>query len=179
MIKTYVAGTLDALQAKPGRKIRFIHRQHEASTDLILHKMRPLIEHPDVDFVFSFKYAEAHVYSATRQHKPESFIPTIRGGEVKTIWTLRNDDIYLLRWGSPDFVREFIKGIPADVTQGCYYGHDGHISAREFTQLDPESPRQLEIQKHWLEWMLWGRFAYDPDYSNERIIPCSKHATRR
>lgn len=168
MVKTYVAGTLDALKAQPGRKFRFIHRQHEASTDMILRKMDMLIRHPDVNFVFSFKYADAHVYSATQQYKAESFIPEIRG-KVKTLWTLRNDDVYLFRWGAPDFVRAFIKGIPMDVTEGCYYGHDGFISGREFTQRDAGSPRPLEISKHWMQWMLWGRLAYDPDYSNARI----------
>ena len=169
MVNTYVAGTLDALQVQPGRKFRFIHRQHEASTDMILQKMGTLINHPDIDFIFSFKYADAHVYSATKQNKPESFIPTIRD-KVKTVWTMRNDDIYLFRWGAPDFVREFVKNIPIDVTQGYYYGHDGFINGREFTQLDMDSPRQIEMDKHWLQWMLWGRLGYDPNYSNERIV---------
>jgi hypothetical protein len=168
VVKTYVAGTLDALKEKPGRKIRFIHRMQMADADEILAKMEPLIKHPDVDFIFSYKYAKAHVYSATRQPFHEDFVPIIRG-KVKTIWTLRNDDIYLFRWGSPDFVREFVKNIPTDVSQGYYYGHDGFINGREFTQLDPKSPRQLEVQKHWFQWMLWGRFAYDPGYSNDRI----------
>ena len=171
--KTYVAGTLDAIETQPDRKFRFIHRQHEASTDMILQKMAPLIDHPNIDFIFSFKYAEAHVYSATKQYKQESFVPTIRG-KVQTVWTMRNDDAYLFRWGAPDFVREFVKNIPADVTQGYYYGHDGFINGREFTQLLKESPRQLEIQKHWLQWMLWGRLAYEPDYSNERIASLLK-----
>ncbi|MFC1760713.1 carbohydrate-binding family 6 protein [Planctomycetota bacterium] len=168
MVKTYAAGTLDALKSQPGRKIRFIHRQHMTGADMVLAKMRALIEHPDVDFIFSFKYAKAHVYSATRQPYHEDFVPTIRG-KVKTIWTLRNDDIYLFRWAAPDFVREFVKNIPQDVSQGYYYGYDGFTNGREFTQLDAESPRQLEVRKHWLQWMLWGRFAYNPDYSNDRI----------
>lgn len=168
MVKTYAAGTLDALKEQPGREIRFIHRQHQTGADMVLEKMKPLIDHPDVDFIFSFKYAKAHVYSATRQPYHEEFVPTIRG-KVKTIWTLRNDDVYLFRWAAPDFVREFVKNIPYDVSQGYYYGHDGFIMGREFTQRDPESPRQIEVVKHWLQYMLWGRFAYNPDYSNERI----------
>ncbi len=167
--KTYAAGTLDALKEQPERKIRFIHRQHQTGADMVLEEMKPLIDHPNVDFIFSFKYAKAHVYSATRQPYHERFVPSIRG-KVKTIWTLRNDDIYLFRWAAPDFVREFVKNIPYDISQGYYYGHDGFIMGREFTQLDHESPRQLEVVKHWLQYMLWGRFAYNPDYSNERII---------
>ncbi|MFC1761096.1 carbohydrate-binding family 6 protein [Planctomycetota bacterium] len=170
VIKTYVAGTLDALRLQPDRKIRFIHRQHQAGVGMILDKMKPLMDHPNVDFIFSFKYAKAHVYSATRQPYHEAFVPAITEKKVKTIWTLRNDDVYLFRWGAPDFVRKFVKSIPYDVSQGYYYGHDGFINGREFTQLDHESPRQLEVQKHWLQWMLWGRFAYNPDYANDRII---------
>jgi hypothetical protein len=168
ILKTYAAGTLDALAEQPTRKIRFIHRMQMANVHEILSKMEPLLTHPRVDFVYSFKYAQAHVYSATRQPFGEKFSDVIRG-KVKTMWTLRNDDVYLFRWAAPDFVREFIKNIPHDISAGCYYGHDGFTIGREFTQLNAESPRQLEIEKHWLQWMLWGRFAYDPDYSNERI----------
>ena len=72
--------------------------------------MKPLTDHPDVDFVFSYKYAKAHVYSATKQPYHEDFVTSIRG-KVKTIWTLRNDDVYLFRWAAPDFVREFVMNI--------------------------------------------------------------------
>ena len=44
------------------------------------------------------------------------------------------------------------------------------VRRREFLQRDGKSPRELEIVKHWYQWLLWGRFAYNPDYSNERII---------
>ena len=40
--------------------------------------------------------------------------------------------IYYFRWGAPDFVRDFIKGIPYDVSEGYYYGSDQFIWAREF-----------------------------------------------
>ena len=82
---------------------------------------------------------------------------------MKTIWTLRNDDNYMYRWGAPDFVREFIQNIPHDVSRGYYYGSDQWVWGREFLMKDPESPRQIEIVKHWYHWMMWGRLGYDPD----------------
>ncbi len=167
--ETYAAGTLDALKEQPNRKLRFIHRQHQAGVELVLDKLKSLREHPNVDFIFSFKYAQAHVYSTTKQDRHEKFVPVIREEKVKTLWTLRNDDVYMYRWAAPDFVRGFVKNIPYDVSQGYYFGHDGFVNGREFTQLNPESPRQLEVEKHWLQFMLWGRFGYDPDYSNNRI----------
>jgi hypothetical protein len=106
--------------------------------------------------------------SALEQPFHENFIKEI--GDIKTIWTLRNDDNYYFRWGAPDFVRQFIKNIPYEVSRGFYYGSDQWVWGREFTMKEPESPRQIEIAKHWYHWMLWGRLGYNPNLSNERIV---------
>jgi len=165
---TYAQGVLDAAKALPDRKFTFIHRQHMAGAKDIAEKFKPLTEQKNVDFIFSFKYAQAHVMSATRQLFHEKFVNDI--GDMKTIWTLRNDDNYYFRWGAPDFVREFIQNIPYDVSRGFYYGSDQWIWGREFTMKEAETPRQIEIAKHWYHWMMWGRLGYDPTLSNERFI---------
>jgi hypothetical protein len=166
--ETYAQGMLDAAAEMPDRQFTFIHRQHQTGAIDIARKFKTLIEHPNIDFIFSFKYAKAHVFSATEQPYHEEFVKEIEG--MKTIWTLRNDDSYQYRWGAPDFVREFIRNIPYEVSQGYYYGSDQWIWGREFLSLEPEDPRQLEIVKHWYNWMLWGRLGYDPGLSNERFI---------
>ncbi len=170
---TYGQGVLDAAKEQPGRKITFIHRQHQAKATDISRTFKPLVEHPDIEFIFSFKYAKAHVYSATTQPYHHEFVDDL--GDIKTIWTLRNDDIYYFRWGAPDFVREFVKNIPHDVSRGYYYGSDQYVWGREFLQRDVEQPRPLEVNKHWYQWMLWGRFAYDPDLDNERLKAIIAH----
>lgn len=168
---TYAQGVLDAVKEQPGRKITFVHRQHQTGAKDIARKFAPLIEHEDVEFIFSFKYAKAHVYSATTQPYHPGFVKDItEEGGLKTIWTLRNDDIYYFRWGAPDFVREFIQNIPHEVSRGYYYGSDQYIWGREFLSLEPEAPRQIEIAKHWYHWMIWGRLGYDPTLSNERFV---------
>jgi hypothetical protein len=108
--------------------------------------------------------------SATKQPYHEGFVKEIEG--MKTIWTLRNDDVYYYRWGAPDFVRTFIQNIPHDVSRGFYYGSDQWIWGREFTMKDElaESPRQIEIVKHWYHFMLWGRLGYNPELGNERFV---------
>jgi hypothetical protein len=167
---TYAQGVLDAAKEQPDRRMTLIHRQHMAGALDIAEKFKPIIDHPNIEFLFSFKYAKAHVYSATMQPYHPGFVKDIQGkGNLKTIWTLRNDDIYYFRWGAPDFVREFIQNIPYDVSRGYYYGSDQYIWGREFLMRDPESPRQIEIVKHWYQWMLWGRLGYDPTVSNERF----------
>ncbi len=165
---TYGKGMLDAAAVQPGRKMTLIHRQHQTGTQEIAKTFKELIDHPDIDFVFSFKYAKAHVFSSIQQPYCNDYVKDL--GNLKTIWTLRNDSNYYFRWGAPDFVREFIQKIPYDVSKGYYYGSDGYIWGREFLSTEPETPRQLEMAKHWYHWMLWGRLGYDPDLTNERII---------
>jgi len=169
--RTYAQGVLDAAKEQPGRKMTLIHRQHQTGAKDIARKFRPLIDHEDIEFIFSFKYAKAHVFSSTTQPYHPGFVEDIQEeGGLKTIWTLRNDDAYHFRWGAPDFVREFIQKIPYDVSRGFYYGSDQYIWGREFLSTEPDSPRQIEIVKHWYHWMMWGRLGYDPGIGNERFI---------
>ena len=166
-LATYGQGVLDAARAQPQRQIRFIHRQHEAGATDIAATFAPVIAQPNVDFVFSFKYAQAHVLSSTKQTFHRDFVASL--GSSKTLWTLRNDDALMFRWAAPDFVREFIRNIPYEKSQGYYYGSDMWVWGREFLSKSPSTPRQLEIDKHWLPFLLWGRLGYDPSLDDERI----------
>ena len=167
---TYGQGVLDAAKAMPERKLTLIHRQHMTGAQDVAKTFAPLVAQKNVEFIFSFKYAKAHVYSSTRQTYHPRFVEDIRESGLKTIWTLRNDDVYHFRWGGADFVREFIGNIPHDVSRGFYLGSDQYIWGREFLSTEPDSPRQVEVAKHWFHWLLWGRLGYDPTLSNQRLI---------
>lgn len=166
--ETYGRGVLDAAAAQPDRRFALIHRQHMTGARDIARVFQPVIDRDNVDFLFSFKYAQAHVFSSTTQPFHKGFVKDIEG--MKTVWTLRNDDNYYFRWGAPDFVRKFMQNIPHEVSQGYYYGSDQWVWGREFLSREPQSPRQIELAKHWYHWMLWGRLGYDPALSNERFI---------
>ena len=167
---TYGQGVLDALKEQPDRKFDFIHRQHQATASEITDYFKPITENENVNFLFSFKYAEAHVYSTVNQQFHEAFVRDIQSEDRKTLWTLRNDDVYYFRWGAPDFVREFIKNIPYDVSEGYYYGSDQYVWGREFLTKTDSEIRDIEIVKHWYQWMIWGRLGYNPDMSNDRFV---------
>ncbi|NND07279.1 MAG: carbohydrate-binding family 6 protein [Saprospiraceae bacterium] len=164
---TYGRAMVEVAQDMPDRNFTFIHRQHQADPKYIAEKFAPLSEQENIEFIYSFKYAKAHVFSATRQPYHEDFVKNI--GSLKTIWTLRNDDAYYFRWGAPSFVREFIQNIPHAVSRGMYYGSDQWIWGREFTTKEAQEPRQLEIVKHWYHWLMWGRLSYDPQITDERF----------
>jgi hypothetical protein len=172
LFDTYGQGVLDAARAEPDRQFRLIHRQHESRAQDIAATFKPVIDQPNVDFVFSFKYAQAHALSSTTQTFHRGYVESL--GTLKTLWTLRNDDALMFRWAAPDFVREFVRNIPHEPSAGYYLGSDMWVWGRDFlskrSQLSrSRSPRQLEVDKHWLHFLLWGRMGYDPSLDDERI----------
>lgn len=168
--ETYAKGVLDAAEEMPDRRITFVHRQHQTGAKEIAEQFKPLLTNKNIDFIFSFKYAKAHVMSATEQPYHQNFTKDISKQGLKTIWTMRNDDVYYYRWGAPDFVRTFIQNIPMDISRGFYYGSDQWVWGREFTMKESESPRQIELVKHWYHFMMWGRLGYNPELTNERFV---------
>ncbi|GAB5552785.1 MAG: hypothetical protein Sapg2KO_23760 [Saprospiraceae bacterium] len=169
---TYAKAILEVAEEMPDRQFTFIHRQHQTGAKNIAEKFKPVIDAPNIEFLYCFKYAKAHVFSTTEQHYHQGFVKDIEG--MKTIWGLRNDDTYFLRWGAPDFVRAFIQNIPTSVAKGIYYGSDQWIWGREFLTKNPETPKQLEIVKHWYNWALWGRLSYDASLSNQTFVDLLK-----
>lgn len=167
LMATYGQGVLDAARAEPQRQFRLIHRQHESRAQDIAATFAPVIAQPNVDFVFSFKYAQAHALSSTIQTFHRGYLESL--GAQKTLWTIRNDDALLLRWAAPDFVRDFVKNIPHDQSQGYYLGSDMWVWGRVFLPAGAAAPRPLEIDKHWLHVLLWGRLGYDPGLDDDRI----------
>ncbi|MFO7613116.1 MAG: alpha-glucuronidase family glycosyl hydrolase [Bacteroidales bacterium] len=167
---TYGQGVLDALKEQPGRKINLVHRQHQTQAKEITAIFKEVLKNENINFIFSFKYAQAHVYSSVNQIFHQNFVKDIKSENLKTLWTLRNDDIFHFRWGAPDFVRDFIKNIPFDVSEGYYYGSDQYVWGREFLGKYSTEPREIEIVKHWYQWMCWGRLGYNPDMESDRFV---------
>ncbi|MCH6255105.1 hypothetical protein MLD52_00995 [Puniceicoccaceae bacterium K14] len=161
---TYGKGVMDIRNAYPDRKIRFIHRYW-------MSKIPEITKHFDgfddgVDFNFSYKYAKARLYSHTNPSFVDSILRDAPEG-TKWWWNLRNDDIFYFRWGDPDYVREFINNFPSpEQTEGFHMGSDGYVWGREFVSTEPDPIRELEVEKHWYKFMLWGRLGYDPKLSN-------------
>lgn len=162
--KTYGLGVMDAKKAFPGRKIRFIHRHWMSSIPEITKHFEGFDD--NIQFDFSFKYVKARLYANTRPTFADPVLAEAPAG-TRWWWNLRNDDIFYFRWGDPDYVREFINNLPPpEQTEGFHMGSDGYVWGREFVSTEPDAPRQLEIDKHWYKFMLWGRLGYDPNLPN-------------
>ncbi|MBT3202076.1 MAG: hypothetical protein HN350_19410 [Phycisphaerales bacterium] len=159
--RTYGQGVMDAKTADPKRKIRFIFRQHQANLGKIVEAFKDF----DGPFNTGHKYARARLYSTTTSpYLDKEYRQQLEQYKVPCWLNLRNDDLFVLRWGDPGYVREFLHNVPRDLMRfeaGFYMGPDGFVWGREFVSKNAALAGELEVQKHWYRFMLWGRLGYD------------------
>lgn len=173
VFNSYGKAVMDVKELQPDRDIRFIIRRHST-------------EYPDIRNAFkdytggtmeaSVKYAVAHMYSSRRPQEWEKRIVDEGWLESYKVWlNLRNDDIFMHRWGSPDYAREFIKWMPHEHMAGFYMGSDTYVWGREFISKNPETAGRLEIDKHWYRFRLWGQLAYNNKLGDDYWEAVLKH----
>jgi len=163
--KTYGEGINDALTVQPKRDFLLIHRFHYTAMNSILTEFKDL----KCPLQFSLKYSIAHMHSIVN---PPFVLPGMPffSKDRQTWFTVRNDDYYAIRWGSEDYARAYIKAMPGVEDQkvaGFYMGSDGYCLGKDFLSKDGKSERQPIIDKQWFSYMLYGRFAYNPDLPSE------------
>ncbi len=159
---TYGEGILDYKKENPARKIEFVHRYWLTDFKHIGHRFEKLPDGYDLEY----KYSRARLYSAPNPPFVKKDILDDTPATMKTWWNLRNDDIFLVRWGDPDYVKQAVLAFPGNGrTAGYVLGSDRFCWGRESASKTPSSPRQLENEKHWYSFMLWGRLGYEPDTS--------------
>jgi len=162
--ETYGQGIMDYHKIDPDRPISFIFRSLMSNAETILDTFKGYKAGP---FHTDHKYARARVHSTTTSPYLDA---EYRAGLEKTkvpCWlNVRNDDLFVLRWGDPDYVREFWANVPRDMMRwdaGYFMGPDGFVQGREFIykKTDSELSGQLEVDKHWYRFMMFGRLSYD------------------
>jgi hypothetical protein len=174
-------GIKDHLVTNPSRSFTAICRSWMGSMPEIKSKFSGLgltsANYPNFRLDFSFKYAAARLYSRTAHvlHRDQSFAPT-----DNTWWELRNDDIFMVRWADPDFVRSYMENFPRSglggpttntdpKTRGYHMGADGFFFSRDFNSVDPTLRGQLQAKKRWAEYYLWGQMGYNPSLTTEHF----------
>jgi len=157
---TYGKGIMDAKEINPDLDIRFIFRRHWSNLDRIMEAFKDY----SGEFETSFKYSRARMYSSTSPPWfDKMYREEVEAKGIKCWLNVRNDDIFTFRWGDPEYAKEYIKNMPYDLIPGFYWGPDGFVYGREFISKYPRKPRQLEMEKHWYKFMIWGRTSYNPD----------------
>jgi len=114
-----------------------------------------------------FKHNWSHAHSS-----PDLFI--VHGGKLsdaywnppptrhKVVWTMRNEDMFILRWGQPDFVRAFVQNQRKDYVGGVIIGSECYVPALDYiTAQGPHQNWRFAFERQWLFYAVWGRLLYD------------------
>ncbi|WP_414661158.1 beta-N-acetylhexosaminidase family protein [Horticoccus sp. 23ND18S-11] len=114
-----------------------------------------------------FKHNWSHAHSS-----PDLFM--VHGGKLsdaywnpvpthhKVVWTMRNEDIFVLRWGQPDFVRAFVRNQSQAHVGGAIVGSECYIPALDYiTAPGPHRDWRFAFERQWLFYAVWGRVLYD------------------
>lgn len=114
-----------------------------------------------------FKHNWSHAHSS-----PDLFI--VHGGKLsdaywsppptrhKVVWTMRNEDMFILRWGQPDFVRAFVQNQRKDYVGGAIIGSECYVPALDYiTAPGPHQNWRFAFERQWLFYAVWGRLLYD------------------
>ncbi len=166
--RTYGEGIMDYHAEHPDRRITFVFRQLMADLGGIVSAFAQYDAGP---LHTDHKYARARVHSSTTSpYLDFEYRDALEKYRVPCWLNLRNDDLFVLRWGDPDYVREFMANVPRDVMRweaGFFLGPDGFVQGREFVHKDPDLSGQLEVDKHWYRFMMFGRLGYDLTLTRE------------
>ena len=123
-----------------------------------------------------FKHNWSHGHSS-----PDLFI--VHGGTLsdaywnpaptrhKVVWTMRNEDMYILRWGQPDFVRQFAQNQRSkDYVAGAIIGSECYIPALDYiTAAGPHKTWRYAFERQWLFYAVWGKLLYDSTLPDARF----------
>jgi hypothetical protein len=114
-----------------------------------------------------FKHNWSHAYSS-----PDLFM--VHGGKLsdaywnppparhKVVWTMRNEDIFVLRWGQPDFVRAFVQNQSKDYVGGALIGSECYVPALDYISAPGAHKNwRFAFERQWLLYAVWGRLLYD------------------
>ncbi|MFC2087583.1 hypothetical protein ACFLSA_05450 [Bacteroidota bacterium] len=170
MLNTYGKAIIDVLEENPDRRIRFIIRQHWSVTN-DLKQNAAFFDGYNVEFNTSFKYVGDRMFATTTSSYLDIvYREKLEPSGVPCWMHVRNDDVFVHRWGNPDYAREFLQNLPRDLMKweaGYYIGSDSYVWGKEFIDKDPKLSGQWEIDKHWFNFMMWGRLGYDITLSRE------------
>jgi hypothetical protein len=168
--QSYGLGVKDALAEQPNRKVKFLWRNHSTKIDHVYDRFVKKYD-PDSERLVdvSVKYTVGRLYSSRRPMEWEGraigdgwLDPKKNNGYPYQVWlNVRNDDMFMHRWGSPDYVRLFIRSMPTSDCPGFLMGSDGYVWGREHISKVESLKGQLEIDKHWYNFALWGKLAYN------------------
>jgi hypothetical protein len=177
MRETIIAGMRNA-----NRKSKLIHRIPFSSTTGSLGPTSietEIITRRGIEQEAAMSFIEQPVWADLKFNWSHSLSTTklikVHGGKLfggywipeptsyKIVWTVRNEDIFCLRWGVPHFIRDHILTNAISYVGGYIIGSETYIPAKDyFSKADIKKEWKYAFERQWLFYKIWGRLLYDP-----------------
>ncbi len=117
------------------------------------------------------KYNGESMYSSEEPHfydynAPEGQSWLGKDKHYEVVWHLRNDNLFLLRWGSPAFTRGVVRNCKKYNGGGFTVGSEIEIPGEDYVSTTEVMARRnwkYMFERQWLRFMIWGRLGYNPD----------------
>lgn len=173
-METIIAGAREAQ-----RKIKFIHRvplsadkgsggSTNKSVEVLTRKTLDTLTCFKTPIWIEFKINWSHAHSSTKLIK-------VHGGQLTDTywnpapknhsinWMMRNEDIFILRWGQSEFIRSHIQQNGHDYVGGYYVGSECYYPAVDYFTKFELKPWIYAFERQWLFYKQWGRLLYNPE----------------
>ena len=120
----------------------------------------------DENVWIEFKFNWSHAHSAPK-------VQIVHGGmltdtyweplsdKYKGVWTMRNEDFFVMRWAQPDFIRDFIRHNSQPYIGGALIGSETYIPAKDYITRDEHRTWNYAFERQWLFYKVWGNLLYD------------------
>lgn len=120
----------------------------------------------DSDVWIEFKFNWSHAHSSPK-------LSIVHGGmltdtywepyseKYKGVWTMRNEDFFVMRWAEPDFIREFLELNSQKYIGGCIIGSETYIPAKDFITKPEHRTWDYAFERQWLFYKVWGNLLYN------------------
>jgi hypothetical protein len=158
----WIADTYFAALKQLARPVRFILRYWQAEPESLA-AMLASANYPGPVYL-DIKFNGEHMYSSVEPHVLDPKWVALAHGRYRLLWHLRNDDVFILRWGDPDFVRETVRHMAGADTAGFVEGSEVDVPGPDRIHTETAKAHldwQYKFEKHWFRYMLWGRVGYN------------------
>ncbi|HUW85098.1 MAG TPA: hypothetical protein VMZ31_20135 [Phycisphaerae bacterium] len=89
---------------------------------------------------------------------------------LKTVYALRQDDVYGLPWADPEFVRQVVQAARHAGADGLQIAIDPWFSTLESAPAQSDEGGEWDFQRHHSQVFLWGRSAYDSELPDALFV---------
>ena len=158
--ETYLAGIRES--GRPA--VPFIHRAWFSEPPATI-AMLKAAQYPR-PVLLDIKFNGEHMYSSTSFHVLSNAWISGESKPYKLLWHLRNDCIFQLRWGDPDFASGVVRNCGGPGSAGFVMGSEIEVPGMDRNHTAESAPHKTwkyEFEKNWSRFAVWGRAGYNPD----------------